>query len=169
MKYNYFTYNGIVFVIKYDENKRIFYKLDDGQLISLNEEETEIINDLMADKDGYMYFSEKLNKIVNSNKRIIVPESINILEVFNWFEKNIPKKYLDNFYSRLATLEMDLHLNAIYDKEILASDYGKVNSAGGYNVLDNIIILNLNYVKLCETFTLCDTFVMFLLYERCEP
>lgn len=147
MKYNYFTYNGIVFVIKYDENQRIFYKLDDGQLISLNEEETEIINDLMADKDGYIYFSEKLNKIVNSNKRIIVPESINILEVFNWFEKTIPKKYLDNFYSRLVTLEMNLHLNAIYDKEILASDYGKVNSAGGYNVLDNIIILNPNSVK----------------------
>ena len=147
MKYNYFTYNGIVYVIAYDKNKRIFYRLDNNKLIPLNEVETKIINDLFVDKDGYMYFSEKLNKIVNSNKRIIVPESINILEVFNWFEKTIPKKYLDNFYSRLATLEMNLHLNAIYDKEILASDYGKVNSAGGYNVLDNTIILNPNSVK----------------------
>ena len=53
MKYNYFTYNGIVYVITYDKNKRIFYRLDNNKLIPLNEVETKIINDLFVDKDGY--------------------------------------------------------------------------------------------------------------------
>ena len=137
---SYFVYNGIKYIIKYDNNEVNFFKEKDNIIVELNEEDKKIINSIFKNKNGYEYYSERINTIIQNNDKII--EKDYLLNYFNWIEKIIPQDCRDNFYRNLSSLQIDLNFDYIYseDRENLSNeDY--INS-GTYSVKNNTILMS---------------------------
>lgn len=138
MDYNFFTYEGIEYVIINEDDKKVIYKNIDNKLVSLSKDELEHIEKMFDNKYSYTYKSERLNNIISSNPNIESKEYI--ANFLNWLEGNIPESEKEKFYKKVSTLKTKLNYNAELKKDIEIRE-GFYQSAG-YNTNNNTITID---------------------------
>ncbi len=134
MKTNFFTYNNQQYFIFFEDKTLKILKKENSDLVKLTEnEEKEIVN-ILSNKKGYEYDSNKLIEIINSNQELESKEYLTT--ILEWLENIIPANSRENFYNNLKTLKVNL------DFDDVASKVNNEKAGGAYNTRDNSIIMD---------------------------
>lgn len=142
MKKCYFIIHGIKFIFIYDNGKRKILKEENGQLLSLSQEEQEVIDKIFTYDNGYIYYmSKKLGQIILDNNNL--GADLHIYRLLEWLEKLIPEDCRENFYRNLSTLQIHQNLDAMNDEQV---DEFKGGTTANYNAQTNTITVNRNYI-----------------------
>lgn len=141
---DYFIINQEKIYIDYKEDKLIFSKYVNDELIELSEEEkNELLNSLKLD-DKYMYDSQRLIELMNSNPLLsdsfkLTPNFVvsfdYCYDLLSYVEQIIPEKYRSIFYNNIKTLKIELKEKIHLKKEVAD------NAFAYYNREDNTIVI----------------------------
>lgn len=141
MEYNYFMLNRVQYIIDFRYYKLEVLKKENDLILSLNEEETVEIYNLLNNKTGYEYDSDILTNIINSNSQL---ENREYLQNFlQWLENIIPVDCRENFYTNLSSLCTNLNLNIDFS-ELVSESSKMYETVGGYNTRNNSLEVNKN-------------------------
>ncbi|MGN0973207.1 MAG: hypothetical protein ACI4OT_00535 [Bacilli bacterium] len=135
----FFTIEGYKYLIMYNNKNFEIYKEIQNEIIKLSEEENNKIRKILNQKYNYIYDSQILNELVNSNDKIENKDYI--INILNWLEQIIPENDRSNFYNNIKNLQTQLNLDFLTsEKNIdLSQEYSKV---GGYNTTENKLIIS---------------------------
>lgn len=96
MNNNYFILNNEKYIVEYSNNIVTFYKYVDGKNKELSENEKQEIVKILNSNYSYVYDSEYLKGLVDSNPE--TEQKQFIINFLEWIENLIPEDSRDNLY-----------------------------------------------------------------------
>lgn len=112
---NYFIFNGVTYVIIYDDKKIKILKKVDNKLVELDKSEKKKIESFFSMEQSHKYSSLYLTECLNDNN--ILEKKDYILPFLEWLENLIPENSRDNFYRNIKTLSVDYNFECLDRKK----------------------------------------------------
>ena len=152
---NYFIFNGVTYVIIYDDKKIKILKKVDNKLVELDKSEKKKIESFFSREQSHKYSSLYLTECLNDNN--VLEKKDYILPFLEWLEKLIPKDSRDNFYRNIRTLSIDYNFECLDRKK---SNNVDANIEGaGYNCTSNHITINKEYLEYLSSISNDENFI----------
>ena len=152
---NYFIFNGVTYVIIYDDKKIKILKKVDNKLVELDKSEKKKIESFFSREQSHKYSSLYLTECLNDNN--VLEKKDYILPFLEWLEKLIPKDSRDNFYRNIRTLSIDYNFECLDRKK---SNNVDTNIEGaGYNCTRNHITINKEYLEYLSSISNDENFI----------
>lgn len=152
---NYFIFNGVTYVIIYDDKKIKILKKVDNKLVELDKSEKKKIESFFSREQSHKYSSLYLTECLNDNN--ILEKKDYILPFLEWLENLIPEDSRDNFYRNIRTLSIDYNFECLDRKK---SNNVDANIEGaGYNCTSNHITINKEYLEYLSSISNDENFI----------
>ncbi len=127
-----------------EENCKLVYKkLVDNKYVSLNEEELKEVKKYLNRNKSSIYYTEKLSSSAKDNNELSFMDNY-LHQFLAYLNKTIPNNCLDNFYTNLQTLKINLNLQVL-DEPI--TDEVKANINSSYDIENNSIFIDPNSIR----------------------
>ena len=153
---NYFIFNGVTYVIIYDDKKIKILKKVDNKLVELDKSEKKKIESFFSREQSHKYSSLYLTECLNDNN--VLEKKDNILPFHEWLEKMIPEDSRDNFYRNIRTLSIDYNFECLDRKKSNNVDTN-VEGVGEYNCTSNHITINKEYLEYLSSISNDEDFI----------
>lgn len=153
---NYFIFNGVTYVIIYDDKKIKILKKIDNKLVELDKSEKKKIESFFSREQSHKYSSLYLTECLNDNN--VLEKKDYILPFLEWLEKLIPEDSRDNFYRNIRTLSIDYNFEYLDRKKSNNVDTN-VEGVGEYNCTSNHITINKEYLEYLSSISNDDDFI----------
>ena len=152
---NYFIFNGVTYVIIYDDKKIKILKKVDNKLVELDKSEKKKIESFFSREQSHKYSSRYLTECLNDNN--VLEKKDYILPFLEWLENLIPEDSRDNFYRNIRTLSIDYNFECLDRKK---SNNVDANIEGaGYNCTSNHITINKEYLEYLSSISNDENFI----------
>ena len=152
---NYFIFNGVTYVIIYDDKKIKILKKVDNKLVELDKSEKKKIESFFSREQSHKYSSRYLTECLNDNN--ILEKKDYIFPFLEWLENLIPENSRDNFYRNIRTLSVDYNFEYLDRKK---SNKVDANIEGaGYNCTSNHITINKEYLEYLSSISNDEDFI----------
>ena len=137
---SYFVIGKNKYIVIYENRQVKILKMTQDGPAPLSNEEDKKIQKLLNDKYSYVYNSDLLEALIESNNEI--ENKPYVLNLINWLESIIPYGHRNNLYRNIGTLHTELNLNVELVKRPEEQIFKEENStAGGYDTRNNKIII----------------------------
>lgn len=153
---NYFIFNGVTYVIIYDDKKIEILKKVDNKLVELDKSEKKKIESFFSREQSHKYSSLYLTECLNDNN--VLEKKDYILPFLEWLEKLIPEDSRDNFYRNIRTLSIDYNFECLDRKKSNNVDTN-VEGVGEYNCTSNHITINKEYLEYLSSISNDEDFI----------
>ena len=153
---NYFIFNGVTYVIIYDDKKIKILKKIDNKLVELDKSEKKKIESFFSREQSHKYSSLYLTECLNDNN--VLEKKDYILPFLEWLEKLIPEDSRDNFYRNIRTLSIDYNFECLDRKKSNNVDTN-VEGVGEYNCTSNHITINKEYLEYLSSISNDEDFI----------
>lgn len=153
---NYFIFNGVTYVIIYDDKKIKILKKIDNKLVELDKSEKKKIESFFSREQSHKYSSRYLTECLNDNN--VLEKKDYILPFLEWLEKLIPEDSRDNFYRNIRTLSIDYNFECLDRKKSNNVDTN-VEGVGEYNCTSNHITINKEYLEYLSSISNDEDFI----------
>ena len=152
---NYFIFNGVTYVIIYDDKKIKILKKADNKLVELDKSEKKEIESFFSREQSHKYSSRYLTECLNDNN--MLEKKDYIFPFLEWLENLIPENSRDNFYRNIRTLSVDYNFECLDRKKSNKVD-ANIEWAG-YNCTSNHITINKEYLEYLSSISNDENFI----------
>ena len=143
MNNSYIVINDIKYVFKYENKSTKIYKEINNELISLTDDEHNMITSILNSNKGTRYY-KKIDSIIARNKNISDDKKQSIFPYLKWLEGIIPDGCKKIFYNNLETVKiefnLDNNLSHISNKDIEDDSYSY------FDVYDNTLHISKKFI-----------------------
>ena len=153
---NYFIFNGVTYVIIYDDKKIKILKKVDNKLVELDKSEKKKIESFFSREQSHKYSSLYLTECLNDNN--VLEKKDYILPFLEWLEKLIPEDSRDNFYRNIRTLSIDYNFEYL-DRKKSNNVATNIEGVGEYNCTSNHITINKEYLEYLSSISNDEDFI----------
>lgn len=135
-----FTMHGNEYEIRYQNKELVILKKIGDTFVLLSNDENKKIIELLNARYSYVYDSDLLLNLVNSNEKI--ENKPYIQNFLNWLENTIPENCRNNFYNNIETISTSLKLDINFSNFKMNSQKENVAVCAGYNTCENSLSMD---------------------------